>query len=82
MKREELKPWEETRFHHEQLKFKFMAEIQKLPAKQSIRGTKIAAAHDIRLQQLQDLAIGGDPDVVELAKADIFSGFGGQADAE
>ena len=66
----------------EQLEFKFMAEIQKLPAKQSIRGTKIAAVHDIRLQQLEDLAASDDSDVAELAKADIFSEFGDRDNGE
>ena len=66
----------------EQLVFKFMAEIQKLSAKQSTRGTEITAAHNIRLQQLQSLAVSGGPDVSEPAKADLFKEFGGQADAE
>ena len=65
----------DTRLHHEQLEFKFMAEIQKPSAKQSIRATEIAAAHDIRLQQLQDLAASDDPDVAEIAEADIFREF-------
>ena len=66
----------------EQLVFKFMAEIQKLSAKQLIRATKIAAVHDIRLQRLQDRAASDDSDVAELAKADLFKEFGGQADVE
>ena len=36
---------------------------------------EIATAHDIRLQQLQDLAASDDPDVAEIAEADIFREF-------
>ena len=72
----------ETRLHHEQLEFKFMAEIQKLSAKQLIRAAEIAAAHNIRLQRLQSFAVSGGPDVTEPAKVDLFKEFGGQADVE
>ena len=72
----------DIRLHHEQLEFKFMAEIQKLSAKQLIRATEIATAQDTRLQKLQDRAAGDDPDVAEIAEADIFRGFGDRDNGE
>jgi len=43
---------------------------------------EIATAHDIRLQQLQDLAASDDPDVAEIAEADIFREFGDRDNGE
>lgn len=66
----------DIRLHHEQLEFKFMAEIQKPSPKQSIRATETAIAQDTRLQRLQDIAASDDPDAAEIAEADIFREFG------
>ena len=72
----------DIRLHHEQLEFKFMAEIQKPSPKQSIRATETAIAQDPRLQQLQDKAASDDPDVAEIVEADIFREFGDRGNDE
>mgnify|MGYP001354473495 CR=1 FL=1 len=57
-------------------------EGSKPSAKQSSRPTEIAAAHDTRLRQLQDLAASDDSDVSEPAKADTYHEFGAGENAE
>ena len=58
------------------------SKASKPSPKPSTRATEIATVHDIRLQQLQDLAASDDPDVAEIAKADIFREFGDRDNGE
>ena len=58
------------------------SKASKLPTKQSLHATESATAQDTRLQGLQDRAASGDPDVAEIAEADIFREFGDRDNGE